>query len=104
MLLVRPCGVDKQRGLVCQPVERLACSQLKSIADGRHLRDVTGSENSMGERGESVEQPRELVVVEAVVGGEGDAVGAIFHVVFQLLAAGRELAVSAEQAAIDELR
>jgi hypothetical protein len=64
-------------------------SQFETLTDGRDLRDVTGDDDSSGERGESVEQLPELLVVQAVVGGEGHAVGAILDVVPHVLASGR---------------
>ena len=62
------------------------CSQFETLTDGRDLRDVTGGDDRSGERGKSVEQLQELLVVQAVVGGEGRAVGAILDVFPQVVA------------------
>src|SRR6202046_3588160 len=77
-------------------------SQFETLTDGRDLRDVTGGDDSSGERGKSVEQLQELLVVQAVVGGESHAVGAILDVFPHVLASVRELAVRADELAIDE--
>jgi hypothetical protein len=50
------------------------CSQVETLSDGGDLRDVTGGDDSSGERGKSVEQLQELLVVQMVVGGESHAV------------------------------
>jgi hypothetical protein len=71
-------------------------SQFETLTDGRDLRDVTGGDDSSGERGKSVEQLQELLVVQAVVGGESHAVGAVLDVFPHVLAPGRELAVRAD--------
>src|ERR1700728_4096907 len=90
--------------VVDTPADRAGrrCSRFETLTDGRDRRDVTGGDDSSGERGKSVEQLLELLVVQAVVGGEGRAVGAILDVVAHVLAPGRELAVSADELAIDE--
>ncbi len=55
-------------------------SHLKTLSDGRDIRDVTGGDDGSGERDESVDQLLELLVVEGVVGGEGESVGAVLDV------------------------
>ena len=72
------------------------CSQFETLTDGRDLRDVTGGDDGSGERGKERRALQELLVVQAVVGGEGHVVGAILDVFPHVLASGRELAVSAD--------
>src|ERR1700733_15645599 len=78
------------------------CSQFETLTDGRDLRDVTGGDDRSGERGKSDKELQELLVVQAVVGGEGYAVGAILDVVPHVVASGRERAVRVDELAIDE--
>lgn len=63
--------------LVCHHLLR---SHIKTLSDGRDIRDVTGGDDGSSERDESVEQLLELCVVEGAVGGEGERVGPILDV------------------------
>src|SRR5580698_6244386 len=94
--LADDCGTRCLCGLTRADRAERRCSQFETLTDGRDLRDVTGGDDRSGERGKSVEQLQELLVVQAVVGGEGHAVGTILDVVPHVLASGCELAVRAD--------
>ena len=79
-------------------------SHLKTLSDRRDIRDVTGADDGSGERDESVDQFLELFVVESVVGGEGEGIGAILDVGPYRLASRGDVAVRVEQPATDESR
>jgi hypothetical protein len=50
-----------------------ARSRLEPLSDRRDVWDVPGGDNGSGERGERIDQLLELLAVEGVVRGKGDA-------------------------------
>ena len=75
----------------------LLASDLKTLSDGRDIRDVTGGDDGSGQRDESVDQLLELVVVEGVVGGQSEGVGAVLDVGPYRLALSANVAIPVEQ-------